>query len=245
LSKINPYPNVAIIDSGIDTYDQFLMRHVIGWTNVFDTSCRQEKIQLYDYIGHGTACAQLILKEEPCARLMIAKIFDKYLSADFSFVYRAISWAVSNDADVINLSFGSYSGDFEQRIKKMIVKASRRKIIIVAADGYVGDAISFPANLPYVIGVGATQKNDTDKIWFDKSGKLSFIGPFKEIKFDWSGGYRILRGSSFFAPVVTGRIAHLVRNNGRQTREMAIDYLRKKYTIDMPSCAELKYQAKA
>ncbi|MBH0122516.1 S8 family serine peptidase [Rhodococcus sp. CX] len=77
-----------------------------------------------------------------------------------SEIARGIVYATDTGARVINMSFGGYPRS--SVIEHAIEYAYNRNVVMCAASGNGNQGtISFPANHPYVIAVGATQNNDT------------------------------------------------------------------------------------
>lgn len=160
---------VAVVDTGIDaTHPAFLGRLVPG----FDTVDRDSDPR--DDNGHGTHVAGIIAAQAPDmsllgmapeARIMPVRVLgDRGGSAES--VATGIQWAVARGAQVLNLSLGSPMRS--RLIEDAIKAAQQRGVVVVAAMGNAGDRGNpriFPASLPGVVAVGATDLVDRRTAW--------------------------------------------------------------------------------
>jgi hypothetical protein len=170
---------VAIIDSGIDaTHPEFANQIAAG--KAFVASSWQN-----DTNGHGTFVAGEIAASVNNAQgiaglaftadLMIAKVVrsDGTISPDAEA--RAITWAVDNGAQVINMSFGGVRDPYDKSLDTYspleaaaVRYAVSKGVLVVAAVGN-GDGApqepwgfaGYPAALPHVIGVSAVARDGT------------------------------------------------------------------------------------
>jgi subtilisin family serine protease len=167
---------VAIIDSGVDTGHPELAGKVLGAKSFVGGSARQ------DTLGHGTFVAGLIAAGvdngigiaglAPSAELLVAKVVTRSRAIPVEAEAKAIRWAVENGARVINMSLGGMrdpldpSRDTYSRLEAdAVAYAVSNGAVVVAAVGNSpegqspGKYASYPAALPHVLGVSAT--NDT------------------------------------------------------------------------------------
>ena len=142
-----------------------------------------------------------------------------------SDVTAAMYYAVDNEADVINLSLGSYSDD--PAMRAAIAYASSHNVVVVAASGNCGDGtgdecigispgtVAYPAAYPDVIAVGATTQSDQRASFSSYGSELDVSAPGYAIppSTSWSethptslySGY--LYGTSFASPQVASLVA--------------------------------------
>jgi len=160
---------VAVIDTGIDaTHPAFLGRVLSGYDAIDrDSDPRDDN-------GHGTHVAGIIAAQAPDlsllglapeSRIMPVRVLgDRGGSAES--VATGIQWAVARGAHVLNLSLGS---PMRSRLIEDAVKtALQRGVVVVAAMGNAGDRGNpriYPASLPGVIAVGATDLVDRRTSW--------------------------------------------------------------------------------
>ncbi len=114
-----------------------------------------------DISGHGTSVAGIIAAKDndegitginPYVQLYSARILDENKQAPASRVVAAIDWAIEQDVDIINISFGT-TVDSEE-IHAAIRRAYDAGILIVAAAGNNG-VVEYPAAYDEVVAVGA------------------------------------------------------------------------------------------
>lgn len=179
LPAFEPIP-VAVIDSGVDAGHPELAGKVLDAKSFVGGSAR------VDSFGHGTFVAGLIAAGvdngvgiaglAPSAQLLVAKVVTKSRSIPVEAEVKAIRWAVDNGARVINMSLGGIRDplnpgrDTYSRLEAdAIAYAVSNGVVVVAAVGNGDQApsspwkyASYPAALPHVLGVSAT--NDTGGI---------------------------------------------------------------------------------
>jgi subtilase family protein len=186
-----PPVRVAVIDSGVDANHPELKGRIVDARSfVGDT--------VVDLQGHGTFVAGEIAAATdnglgiaglaPPARLLVAKVVrdDGSISPDAEA--RAIRWAVSMGAQVINLSLGSTRDPLDSTLDgfspaeaRAVAFAVKRGVLIVASVGNGNDApympwpfASYPAALPHVLGIAAfgrsgsvPQFSNRDQVYVD------------------------------------------------------------------------------
>ncbi len=132
--------------------------------------------------------------------------------------YEGILYAAVNGADIINASWGGFSGDQEsQMIAQTLDLVTDMGALVVAAAGNENinnDAFPiFPAAHPRVLSVGATEKDSRRRAGFSQYGKtVNVFAPGVEIITTSLGnGYDFLaNGTSFSSPLVSG-VAALIK----------------------------------
>ncbi|MFN5318511.1 MAG: S8 family serine peptidase [Bacteroidia bacterium] len=127
--------------------------------------------------------------------------------------FEGIAWAVTNNADVINCSWGS--DQFSQTGLTVIQDALNANIVVVAAAGNNNNSVlQFPAAYPGVIAVAATAQSDNRASFSTYGEWIDIAAPGSQI---WSlapnGGYQIKNGTSFSAPLVSALAALLKSYN--------------------------------
>lgn len=126
--------------------------------------------------------------------------------------YEGVDYAIQAGADLINMSFGSSSGNMVGDV--LIQQARNNAITLVGAAGNSDSTEKhYPAAYPEVIAVGATNPND-EKAFFSNHGDwIDVMAPGTGIRSSLSGGsgdqYGELQGTSMASPVVAA-VASLV-----------------------------------
>src|SRR6058998_1902473 len=159
--------------------------------------------------GHGTIVAGILAVMAPDAIIMPLRAFDDKGCGTTYNIAKAVKYAVSHGAQVINMSFG-ISGQ-TQTLKKSIQEAVNAGITVVASAGNGNTAVpQYPAAYPGVLGVAATNLTDV-KASFSNYGSTIFVSaPGSNIISAYPGGYYAeLSGTSFSAPMVAAEAALL------------------------------------
>jgi subtilisin family serine protease len=173
LPSFEPIP-VAVIDSGIDATHPDLAGKILDAESFVGGSAR------VDPLGHGSFVAGIIgagvdngvgiAGLAPAAQLLVAKVVTKSREIPVEAEARAIRWAVDNGARVINMSLGGIRDpldpdrDTYSRLEAdSVAYAVANGVVVVAAVGNSDQAptspwkyASYPAALPHVLGVSAT-----------------------------------------------------------------------------------------
>lgn len=167
--------------------------------------------------NHGSGVCSLIVGDNangkgvagvaPNAKVCIAKGLGKGGVGSAEGIAKAILWLVDEcQCHVVNLSLGS--SEEASIITQAVMYALAKGVPIVAAAGNSGPgAISFPANLPPVISVAATDTNRQPAV-FTSPSKVDVAAPGVDIIVDDRLGQCVsMSGTSFAAPIVTGIVA--------------------------------------
>lgn len=228
----NIWINTAEIpDNGKDDDGNGYIDDIYGW------DCVGNDKDPMDDNGHGTHVAGIIAAENNKeggigvaynCKVMVLKAGNSSGYFNNSDIAEAIQYAYMNGASVINMSFGG--SNISIAVEEALENAYNTCVLVAAAgnDGACNNlacrecdkvGVSYPAALPYVIGVMST----------DKDGKLlsSFSNydhnPYDSIEYEvyavgegvgstWpSNKYACLNGTSMAAPTVAG-IAALLRS---------------------------------
>ena len=155
---------IAIIDTGIDYNHPDLGggfgegKTVIGGYDFIDNDSDP-----MDELGHGTHIAGIVLNIAPNSKLLAYRVVDYNGLVKSSDVIQAMNLAISDGADIINLSLGSMSESNE--LRKSIKQITDSGIIVITAVGNSGPvfaSIGDPAKYEDVISVGSQYTNDVN-----------------------------------------------------------------------------------
>ncbi len=164
----------------------------------------------YAAFGHGTMVAGIIHLVAPRARIMPLKAFKANGQGYCSDVIRAVYWAVSRKASVLNMSFSMTVPSSE--LKQALDYAVSRRATPVAAAGNNGSAVLvYPAAFDNTMGVASTNMFDRRSSFSNYGNSLVWVAapgegiistyPFSTYAAGW--------GTSFSAPFVSGSAALL------------------------------------
>jgi len=216
---------VAVIDTGIETKHPDLRGRVAKTENFVDGG-----EQSFAQDRHGTAVAGVIgarannnegiFGVAPGADLLGIKACWHSTAGGLEArcsswtLAKAIDFAVINGTRVINLSLG---GPPDPLLTRLIAKAIERGATVVAAAMDGADAPGFPASLPLVIGVVASDShNDVQSGDRDRATMLAAPG-VEILTTTPPHAYAFLSGSSLAAAHVSGVVALLLQREPRMS----------------------------
>jgi subtilisin family serine protease len=178
--------------------------------------------------GHGLFIGGLVRQIAPRAKLLFLKALNSDGMGTELGVARAIGYAVSRGAQVINLSLGFYTlkDTNPSGVAGAVKKAHDAGCAVVAAAGNDDiDDPTYPAALPEVIGVGALDKDNAGKASFSNDGDwVNVFAPGQHVQSTYVIGREDRRytrdrnadeftdtavwsGTSFACGIVSGHIA--------------------------------------
>lgn len=225
---VNP---AEIANNGIDDDGNGYVDDIYGWDCVGDDS------DPMDDNGHGTHVAGIIAAENNNiggvgiaynCKIMVLKAGNSSGYFNNSDIAEAIQYAYMNGASVINMSFGG--SNISIAVEEALENAYNQCVLVAAAgnEGACNNlacrtclftAVSYPAALPYVIGVMSCSANGTAVSGFSNydhyphnSVEYEVFAVGEAIPSCWPGNkYATLNGTSMAAPTVAG-IAALLRS---------------------------------
>jgi hypothetical protein len=169
--------------------------------------------------AHGTATASLVSGRlggfhgaAPGARLFVADIFGAApAGGSAEALAAALEWLAEARAPVINISL---VGPPNALVGAAVAALNRRGTRIVAAVGNDGPAAppSYPASYPEVIAVVPVDAHGRVLPEASRATHVDFAAPGAGLSAaDLTGRLSPVRGASFAAPIVAGRLARLLR----------------------------------
>jgi subtilisin len=220
---------VGIIDSGIDyTHEDLSVSGGISYV--------QETTDYMDDNGHGTHVAGTVaavdntvgvLGVAPNVHLYGIKVLDSFGSGSYSDVVAGIEWAVSNNIDIVNMSFGGSSGS--RTLQTAVDDAYNKGMLLVAAAGNSGydrkGTIGYPAKYDSVIAVGAVDQQNNRANFSSVGRELELMAPGVSILSTIPGGYDLYNGTSMASPHVAGVAALVWDENPNFTNDQIRDAL--------------------
>jgi subtilisin family serine protease len=198
---------VAIIDTGVNLSSQdFAGRLVQGYdfVNNDDTAM--------DDNGHGSHVAGVVAATgnngygiaglDWSAKIMPIKVLNSLGKGTDVQVYMGIMYAVDHGADIINMSLG-FDG-YSTLVASAVQYAYQHGVTIIASSGNSSSAVTFPANLPHVIAVGAVDENNDRAYYSNYGDELDLVAPGNNVFSLNATSFSYKTGTSMAAPHVTG-----------------------------------------
>ncbi|MFF4643689.1 S8 family serine peptidase [Streptomyces sp. NPDC001389] len=194
---------VAVIDTGVARIPELYGRIVPGRDFAPDTIEGDERT---DYKNHGTAMAALIAGngkgpggvESAFGLAPDAKVQSLRVDMDGDGVSKndtladAIRFAADSEAKILNVSLGwSYSEDLGIAVKYALAKG---KLVFAASGNDGGRQLNFPAGVPGVIGVGATDSDGAATTESTHNTAVDMAAPGSDIVTACSGGTGLCTG---------------------------------------------------
>jgi subtilisin family serine protease len=202
----DPATVVAVVDTGVDpSHADLAGRLVPGYDFVNGDS------DPGDDNGHGTAVAGIVAAAGDnhigvagyCwrCRVMPLKVLDANGGGFASDVARAVVWASDKGARVINASLGGPLEDASLAAAAQHAQ-SRGALLVAAAGNDSSSQVEYPAALPGVVSVGAS--NPSDALYAFSNQGAAVAAPGENTTTARGGGYERFLGTSSAAPVVSG-----------------------------------------
>ena len=180
--------------------------------------------------AHGAAVASLIAGRvggfsgsAPGSALYVADVYGAGpRGGSAEAVVRAFAWLAQSDVQVINVSL---IGPSNAALLAAVGASQRRGANVVAAVGNDGPAAPpmYPASYPGVVAVTGVDSRDRVLVEAGRAAHVDFAAPGANIlAADGKGGLVTVRGTSFAAPLVAGRLAQLRADFGRDAAVEAL-----------------------
>ncbi len=177
--------------------------------------------------AHGTQVAGRVVEGASDARVSILSLKvgpGPWLS--LSAIVEAIAYAVNQGARIINMSFGSSFAS--QALLEAVQYATQRGVLLVAAAGNSGTTVpGYPAAMPGVVSVAASDNTGRKTWWSSYGGTVDFTAPGENVTTTQFGGGTIqVSGTSFSSPLVAGVAARILAALPSLTPDQVIERMR-------------------
>lgn len=210
---------VCLVDSGVDLKHPSLAKKVVEARNFTEEG---DPGDVSDGFGHGTFMAGIVAGRDvgnfrgvaPEAEILVAKVFTRAGQGTFHSIAKGIQFCIGR-ADVINLSLGSSADSVV--VRSVIEDAIKQGVTVVAAAGNTSP-VAFPARVPGVIAVGASDHNNLVAPSSARGSELSLVAPGVNVFGPVPGGYGLLSGTSVAAAFTSG-VEAIRRSRGRASIE--------------------------
>ncbi|MFN0090182.1 MAG: S8 family serine peptidase [Acidimicrobiales bacterium] len=207
---------VAVIDSGVEANHPALegcVDVVSGVAVVLDAwgQPRVERGPHDDAYGHGTACASIVHRLAPQARIVSVRVLGGAGSTKAVQFLTALEWAVTQGFEVINLSLGTTAREHALAFHDLCDQAYFSGSLVVTAANNVL-APSYPSLYASVLSVASNTARDPFRFHYNPDPPTEFLAPGVEVDVAWKGGGRTTAsGNSYAAPHIAG-VAALIKS---------------------------------
>ncbi|MDN7241727.1 S8 family serine peptidase [Planococcus sp. N028] len=206
---------VAVIDTGLQTNHPDLAGKIVS---PYDVITGKNSVPPHAHGTHVTGIIAASINQggvagiAPNVKIMPINVFIYDVTYDFT-IAEAIIYAADKGANIINMSF---AGGFYSYLQDDAATYAKNKgVTLIAASGNIGsESRMYPAALPAVIAVGATDSQDNITIFSNWGKHIDLVAPGENIYSTVPGSsYGNLSGTSMAAPVVSGVAALILSKN--------------------------------
>lgn len=212
-----------------------------------------------DNDNHGTHCAGTIaavanngvgirgVASNLNVKIMVIKALGGANGATSSKkLIKAIQYATSNGADLINASWGGGVEEKDTALKKAIARSGLLVVAAAGNDGVDNDKEPcYPASynrvLPNILSVGSVGEDNCMSDFSNYGSSVDILAPGANIYSTVVGGYKKMSGTSMAVPYVTGIAAMLYAGReyiyAENVRQLLLDTYRPLQTIDTKKAA--------
>lgn len=220
--------NNSILDAGDsngkDDDGNGFVDDVIGYDFSESISPIREDNDTTDGDGHGTHVTGIIinngsLNSQGYVKILPVKIFDSAGNSTVESAIKAIDYAASQGAKIINCSWGTNSNS--SILEEAIEEAINSNVLIIAAAGNEDSpTIYYPGAYNEVITVAALNDNNTRFSLSCYGAHIDIAAPGRHILSSWPNNqYTYLSGTSMSTAAVSGILGILIYKNQSLTAD--------------------------
>jgi subtilisin family serine protease len=206
---------VAVVDTGVDAAHPQIAGRVAGYVGV-DVAAGGEIVfdeaPHGDAVGHGTACAGIILAIAPECELYSVRVLGPGAAKGAAFI-AGLRWVIDARMQAANLSLGTTKRDFFATLHEVTDEAYFRNVVFVTAANNF-PIPSFPCEYASVVSVASHAVPDPYVIFYNPTPPTEFGAFGIDVPIAWKGGGTLTAtANSFAAPHVTGLVARILEKH--------------------------------
>lgn len=168
-----------------------------------------ESDDLDDRIGHGTACADVLLALAPEVEIHPIRVFHDRLETSVPVLVAALAWATEAGLDVVSLSLGTVLASAREPLWAICETARRRGTLVVAAAD-AASGTSYPAAFDNAIGVSAGDFPDVHDYLYRPHAAVECVAQGRR-RVRVLGGRRVVAAATSYAAPHVAALAALLR----------------------------------
>lgn len=184
--------------------------------------------------AHGTATASLIAGRggkfkgaAPGASLVVADVYGTGpTGGSAAAVVKALAWMAQEKIPVVNVSLVGPANAPLQAVVKALAKQGTLVVAAVGNDGPAAPPL-YPASYPEAVAVTGVDAKGRVLMEASRAKHLDFAAPGADMAAAKAGGYASVRGTSYAAPIVAGKLARLSNGRSPASAKAALSALQK------------------
>ncbi len=214
--------SVAVIDSGVEPRHPWFEGAELSHYCVHKTTTgfAVEPDRGGDQSGHGTACAGIIHRMVPAARIISLRALGPDGRCSRGALIGALRHCIKERIDVVNLSLGI---DVPRKaplkatdhhpilsLYELADAAYTLGVVLVASGPNVAQFRTYPGRFKSLIGVGRGAFDDHEQLVSERTQDYEIVAPGTDITApSLDGGERRWTGTSFATPFVSAHVARI------------------------------------
>jgi subtilisin family serine protease len=193
---------VCILDSGVDASHPLVgeleSATVISIGDGDEVIAEEDTVG--DVSGHGTACAGIVRRLAPQARISSVRVLGPGFTGSGSVLLGGLRHAIEEGFDVINMSLSTTKKPFAGVLHELADSAYFKRTVLVAS-AHNMPVESYPWRFSSVISVGSHEQPDPLDFFYNPSPPVEFFGRGVNVEVPWVGGRTLtVSGNSFATP---------------------------------------------
>jgi subtilisin len=170
-----------------------------------------------DVSGHGTACAGIVRRIAPEARISSVRVLGASFTGSGGVLLAGLRHAIEEGFDVINMSLSTTKKPFATVLHELADSAYFKRTVLVAS-AHNMPVESYPWRFSSVISVGSHEETDPLDYFYNPSPPVEFFGRGVNVEVPWLGGRTLtVSGNSFATPHLTSICALILSKHPELT----------------------------
>lgn len=206
---------IAIIDTGLDLYDDEICEFVKFDRNIQINKFEDEYNNLEDLNGHGTLCAKTILSICKNAEIYPVKVFDDYGKTSSLKLIEVLTNLAKSDIKVINISASSISSQYASEMSYVCKELYKKgKIIICSHNNDKKVKSSIPTSFKEVIGVKGIDYIYSDRDYtYNPNNEIQMYANSKDCFIKFKDNITHFGKNSRSAAIASGIVGNILTND--------------------------------
>jgi subtilisin len=196
---------VCILDSGVDRSHPLVgeLESAVAVSVGDDDEVVAEEDTEGDVSGHGTACAGIVRRLAPEARISSVRVLGANFTGSGAVLLGGLRYAIEQGFDVINMSLSTTKKPFASVLHELADSAYFKRSVLVAS-AHNMPVESYPWRFSSVISVGSHEEPDPLAFFYNPNPPVEFFGRGVNVEVPWLGGRTLtVSGNSFATPHIS------------------------------------------